>query len=363
MIADSKSSLPTVSIIIANYNYGRFIQEAIESALGQNHPAREVIIVDDGSTDESLTIIEKYRQKAKVVFKSNGGQASAFNAGLPLATGEIVLFLDSDDYLMPDAVNRIVTNWKPHISRCHFRLNSVDSDGNRIGEVPMASERLSSGNIFEQQLSREGCTWVPTSGNAFSRAVLEKVFPVDERYRICADAWIFYRTAFHGEVLAIEEILGAYRIHDSNNYLGSYVGTLKTDSQVLKLLSSRLSFIHARIGACLSLENGTDSFFSMARKRLSLSDIRELLLSKYLGIPGPASELNCQFTFLRLHTLLLAECLSNRTPFVTRLRMLADAVIFPLLSRSQKMQWMRSGFGPIRRRVRKILGVSQNADL
>jgi glycosyltransferase involved in cell wall biosynthesis len=346
--------LSSVSIIITNHNYGRFLQEAIESALNQSCPSVEVIIVDDGSSDDSRAIIEKYRERTKIIFKTNGGQASAFNSGLPLAKGEIVLFLDSDDYLMPNAVDRIIANWKPHISRCHFRLKKIDSDGNQIGEEPMPYAKLPSGYLFKQQLSMEGCTWVPTSGNAFSRAVLEKVFPVDERIRVCADGLLVYQTAFHGDVLAIEEILGAYRIHDSNNFAGSYLEDAGSDSQAIKFVSGKLFAIHARIGICLSLENGAGSFFSTAKKYLNLQDIRTLLIAKYLHVVGPLIELDKQFTFLQLHGLLLAACLQGKAPFKFRLRCLAEAVILSTLPKSRRAWWVRNGFDLIRRRLRNI---------
>ena len=94
---------PLVSIIINNYNYGRYIRQAIESALSQTHKNVELIIVDDGSTDESRCIIEEYKDRAIVIAKQNGGQASAFNVGIMEAKGDFILLLDSDDYLFPEA--------------------------------------------------------------------------------------------------------------------------------------------------------------------------------------------------------------------------------------------------------------------
>ena len=88
------NSKPLVTILICNYNYGRFLAEAIESALAQTWKNIEVIVVDDGSTDESREILTKYKGKIRIILKENGGQASAFNAGIAKARGEIVCFLD-----------------------------------------------------------------------------------------------------------------------------------------------------------------------------------------------------------------------------------------------------------------------------
>src|SRR5215213_900396 len=93
---------PLVSVIIDNYNYGRFLREAIDSALGQTYPRVEVIVVDDGSTDDSRAVIAAYGDRVVPVLKENGGQASAFNAGFAASRGELICFLDADDTFMPE---------------------------------------------------------------------------------------------------------------------------------------------------------------------------------------------------------------------------------------------------------------------
>jgi glycosyltransferase involved in cell wall biosynthesis len=94
----------TASIIISSYNYGRFLSQAIDSALNQTCDQVEVIAVDDGSTDNSLDVIASYGDSIISVVKENGGQASALNAGFHASHGQVLLFLDSDDTLLPGAV-------------------------------------------------------------------------------------------------------------------------------------------------------------------------------------------------------------------------------------------------------------------
>src|SRR5262249_29495742 len=92
---------PLASVIINNYNYGRFLKASIDSALAQRYPCTDVIVVDDGSTDYSRRIIASYGDKIVSLLKSNQGQASAFNVGFGVSRGEVVCFLDADDSLLP----------------------------------------------------------------------------------------------------------------------------------------------------------------------------------------------------------------------------------------------------------------------
>ena len=104
----------SVSIIITNYNYGHYIEEAIDSALQQTHKEIEVIVVDDGSTDNSREILATYGNRIKTVFQANQGLPSARNAGIAIATGEYLLFLDADDILLPNACSDLLLGFCEH---------------------------------------------------------------------------------------------------------------------------------------------------------------------------------------------------------------------------------------------------------
>ncbi|MFM8008204.1 MAG: glycosyltransferase family 2 protein, partial [Dolichospermum sp.] len=122
-----------VSMIINNYNYDRFLTEAINSAINQTYPHTEIIVVDDGSTDNSRNIIARYGQRIIPIFQENGKQAAAFNSGFAKSQGDIIIFLDADDYLFPNAVEKIVAVWKPELSKVHYRLTVVDTIGKSLG--------------------------------------------------------------------------------------------------------------------------------------------------------------------------------------------------------------------------------------
>src|SRR5687767_9120832 len=106
------SFTPLVSVLINNYNYARFLPDAIESALSQTYPAVEVIVVDDGSTDESAEVIRSFGTRIVPVLRPHGGQGAALNAGASVARGDLLALLDSDDYFVPDKIERIVREFE-----------------------------------------------------------------------------------------------------------------------------------------------------------------------------------------------------------------------------------------------------------
>ena len=210
----------SVAIVINNYNYGRFLGQCIESALNQSRPPDELIVVDDGSTDDSREIIARFGDKIVPILQNNQGQAAALNAGFLATSADLILFLDSDDYLYPEAIDISLRHWKPGASKLHFRLDRVDRDGRALGETwPKKRQDLPSGNLLDQ-LEREGrFHFPPTSGNLFARSCLKKLFPIPtDRYAICADAYLILKAVAHGDQLAVNYSLGAYRIHGGNHF-------------------------------------------------------------------------------------------------------------------------------------------------
>jgi glycosyltransferase involved in cell wall biosynthesis len=210
--------LPKVSIVINNYNYGRFLADAIDSALTQTHPNLEVIVVDDGSTDNSREIIARYGDRIRPVVKLNGGQASALNAGFAVSSGDIIFFLDSDDMLLPEAAETVVGHWGEGVVRSFFPLNVIDADGKPLGRL------IGGWAVPHATLGPFGVN-SPTTGNAFSREVLANIIPVPEaHWRICADSYLSHASSLFGEANSIGKILGKYRVHGKNNIEGARSG-------------------------------------------------------------------------------------------------------------------------------------------
>ncbi|OYD92638.1 hypothetical protein CDG76_24330 [Nostoc sp. 'Peltigera membranacea cyanobiont' 210A] len=210
---------PLASIIINNYNYGHFLPEAIESALNQDYQPIEVIVVDDGSTDNSQQIVADYGEKIIPLLKENGGQGSAFNSGFEISQGKVICFLDADDILLPTAIGKAVELLRdPNVVKVHWPLSAVDAHGKLLGKL-IPEDPLSEGDLRDAQIKSgiEGHIFSPTSGNAWSRSYLEKILPLPEsRYRFNADSYLAILAPFSGSIKRITEHQALYRIHACN---------------------------------------------------------------------------------------------------------------------------------------------------
>ncbi|KYC37132.1 hypothetical protein WA1_46730 [Scytonema hofmannii PCC 7110] len=208
------------SIIITNYNYGRFLPEAIDSALNQSYQPTEIIVVDDGSTDNSQQIIASYGDKIVPILKENGGQASAFNTGFATSGGEVICFLDSDDVLLPSGIEKAVQILQndPHAVKVHWPLRVIDVDSNLLEKID-CEDILPEGNLYNEQLKYgiEGHIFPPTSGNVWLRRYLEKILPMpEENYRLNAESYLGFLAPFSGSIKRINDYQSLYRIHGRN---------------------------------------------------------------------------------------------------------------------------------------------------
>lgn len=198
-----------VSVVIDNYNYAAYLAEAVDSALAED--PYEVIVVDDGSTDGSAEVLDRYRDRVKVLEQANGGQASAFTAGISTSSGDVVCLLDSDDVFLPgklagvvDALSRSDAGVMCHRMR-RFDAGGIIDDGD---ELP-ASGDYRGGRVPDLPA---------TSALAFRRWVLDEVMPVPAALRVTADNYLKVAGLLTAPLVSVDEVWSAQRIHDSNLY-------------------------------------------------------------------------------------------------------------------------------------------------
>lgn len=206
------------TVVIVNYNYDKFIVDAIDSALAQTYEPLEVIVVDDGSTDNSRQVIAGYGDQIRTVFKKNGGQGSAYNAGWLAARGNFVLFLDSDDVLAPDAMAKAAAAFEHSDAvKVQFYLAQVDRELKPLGYV-LPSYTFSPIDPREQIRNYGYYTSPPASGNAFRKSFLDEIMPIadEQLYRRAGDGYTTGLAGIAGRVVSIPETLGYYRIHGNN---------------------------------------------------------------------------------------------------------------------------------------------------
>jgi glycosyltransferase involved in cell wall biosynthesis len=244
-----------VSIIVSNFNYGRFIKQAISSALQQNYRPTEVIVVDDGSTDNSRQVMEEFGNRILALYKENGGLASAWNAGFRASRGDVVIFLDADDILLPTAAARAVALFDTaNVVKVHWPLWYIDSDGQRLpGRCP--ENRLIEGDLRETVLEYgpQSFQTPPGGGAAWSRSLLDEILPLPEpEFRNGTDAYLLNVAPLFGTMRAVQEPQACYRKHGSSDSSGSMRAYIKKairwDEECCKLIEGHARRLGLKVG-------------------------------------------------------------------------------------------------------------------
>ena len=201
----------SVSIIIPAYNSARFLRAAIESALRQTRPALEVIVVDDGSTDETSEILEQFGDRICVQHQENRGPAAARNTGISAARGDFLLFLDSDDVLLPACVELQLARFEaePSLGLVHSDVEFVDPEGTL---VRVADQGLEGRIARELLLLERPVISSAGSGIMVPRRVAEEVGGFDDRLRASEDWDFCYRIASRYPVGRVAQTLLHYTV-------------------------------------------------------------------------------------------------------------------------------------------------------
>jgi glycosyltransferase involved in cell wall biosynthesis len=208
-------SLPNISVIIPCYNYARYVGQAIDSVLAQGYPALNLVVVNDGSTDDSLSVIHSHATRANIIDQPNRGQVQARNAGFAASTGDIVLFLDADDLLEPSALMELARAWSPVLAKIQFDLRVIDADGKDLGRRFAYFRPSFTVQRVRDDFARTGTyRWPVTTGNAYAKWFVSLAFP--QAFDGPVDGYLNTIAPIYGDVLTLPIPLGRYRLHDRN---------------------------------------------------------------------------------------------------------------------------------------------------
>lgn len=213
-----------VSVVIPAYNVGRHIAEAIDSVLAQDYPEVELIVVDDGSTDDTAAVVSSRYPQLTLIRKPNGGAATARNAGIRAARGEFVAFLDADDVWLAGKLRAQVDHLRAHpdVGMCCTGFAQWVSDASGVfpdpasvisdqaGIAPDAIDRDQSGWVYHKLLLRN---FVWTTTVMMRRALIDKVGLYDESFRLGQDYEYFLRAARATEIHRLARAYALYRQH------------------------------------------------------------------------------------------------------------------------------------------------------
>jgi len=226
-MAFSSTDRPSVSVLIDNFNYGRFLPAALEGALAQSYPVAEILIADDGSTDDSCEVAGSYAARyprIKALRKANGGQASAFNTAFAASTGDIVCLLDSDDVWKPDKVSQVVEQFAawPQAGWVRHKMSCADEALKPLGKaVPAFRGSRRIGN--NRYAHVEKTLTFTTSAVSLRRGLASVLFPIPERpFRKGPDLYLDFMCGVLGAPgFSLDEELGFYRCHTAQMSKGA----------------------------------------------------------------------------------------------------------------------------------------------
>lgn len=214
----SNTNSPLVSVIIPTYNYARFVGEAVESALAQTYPNLEIIVVDDGSIDDTRAILMQYASRIRYVFQKNQGLSASRNNGIAIANGELIALLDSDDYWHPRKlelqVKYLTLNPSVGLLAAQHRSDASDGWPAIVEANALAAKRFS----LEQIATRMRFN---PSGIVVRKSVIDEIGDFDTSLRACEDRDFCIRAAACTQISMLTTTLWHYRIHGNNMSSGA----------------------------------------------------------------------------------------------------------------------------------------------
>ena len=245
-LGQERKSVPLVSVVVDTYNHEAFIGEAITSVLRQEYQLGpvEILVVDDGSRDGTTRQLSAFTDRVRTLRKENGGQASALNLGVSLAKGDIIAFLDGDDWWHPRKLHTVVSYLlqNPAVGMVGHGIIEVAADGSQHVLQPEGLIRFDLKSQNGPATFKQVACFLGTSRLTCRRSVLERLLPIPDALVIEADEYLFTLGGAVAEVAVLDEALCYYRLHSNNLYqFGDYdPERLKRKHSVLVKLADAL---------------------------------------------------------------------------------------------------------------------------
>jgi len=215
----------TMGVVITCFNYEKYVGGCISSVLAQTRKADEILVVEDGSTDNSRSVIASFSDRITPIYKANEGYKAAINQGFRESRSDVILFLDADDALQPDALESIEAAWHDDLAKVQFDLDIIDGAGRLLGRKFANFDRPISFAEIRYCFNKTGTyRWPVTSGNAHARRFLEQVMPLNPP--VGHDGVLNTIAPLYGEISTISRSLGFYRLHGQNMSLLSSKGAV-----------------------------------------------------------------------------------------------------------------------------------------
>ncbi|MGC4035933.1 MAG: glycosyltransferase family 2 protein [Chitinophagaceae bacterium] len=240
--------LPKISIVTPSYNQGQFIEETILSIINQDYPNLEYIVIDGGSTDNSVEIIKKYSNKIYYwISEKDSGQADAINKGFKKATGEIINWINSDDQLVPGALKKIADSFaaNPNAVMIHGRIEYFGESINSF-----YSRNLPRQDIQTRYIAH---ICMPQPATFYRQTLLTEQGLLDEQLHFSMDADLFIRAGLHYEIVQTEDVFARFRLHSTSKSVSSFNKTFLTENAI----------IFSRVLATLQLTKQIDEIKSL----------------------------------------------------------------------------------------------------
>lgn len=235
-----------ISIITPSFNQGQFIEQTIQSVLSQNYPNLEYIVMDGGSTDNTLSILKRHEGKLRWFSEKDKGQSDAINKGLKMAAGDIVTWLNSDDYYLPQTLQKVAEEFEKNKETQWVTgdYKIVDEKGKQIQSfIPRYKGLLRKHPTFNM-LSFANFIIQPST--FWKRSIIEKVGYLNEKYHLCMDYDLWLRIMKKYQPTIIPSPLSSFRIHGASKGKLQYGIQFEEEVQVAKQYNKNIfiTFLH-----------------------------------------------------------------------------------------------------------------------